>query len=191
MIQGICKTCTKGFESHVSSKRKFCSQICAWKSYLKSPSEKIGHSSAERQARHRSLHPKKDLCACGAEKHRVSKLCKDCHPKSVSGVHSPYFKGGYENHLKLNRQRAAQIKIIGDHTPQEWEILKAKYNYMCLCCKQREPEIKLSRDHIMPISKGGSDNISNIQPLCGSCNSIKRDKIISYIEPVKTLGAGL
>lgn len=68
----------------------------------------------------------------------------------------------------------------GSFTSEDWESLKSRYNYTCLCCGRSEPDIKLAADHIIPITKGGGSDISNIQPLCGLCNSKKYNKIIDF-----------
>lgn len=102
--------------------------------------------------------------------------------KAHLGKPSKKWKGGYENKLFLNNQR--RVKKIGNggfHSLIEWSLLKELHNWTCLCCKEREPFITITRDHIIPISKGGTDNIENIQPLCRSCNSKKYNKTISYV----------
>lgn len=66
------------------------------------------------------------------------------------------------------------------HTYWDWELLKKQYGYTCPCCKKGEPEIRLTEDHIIPLSKWGSDLIENIQPLCQHCNSMKHTKTIKY-----------
>jgi len=88
----------------------------------------------------------------------------------------------YEKKLFLNLRRLARKKNAeGSHTFEEWQELKKRFDNRCVCCWKQEPEIALTQDHVTPLSKQGTDYISNIQPLCRSCNSIKKDKIIAYV----------
>ena len=72
-------------------------------------------------------------------------------------------------HLKARRY-ARERGAEGSHTLDEWEKLKIKNGLRCVGCNKKR---KLTKDHIIPLSKGGSDFITNIQPMCGSCNSRK------------------
>jgi hypothetical protein len=54
-----------------------------------------------------------------------------------------------------------------------WDNLKAKRAYKCAHCGQAEPTIKLSPDHRIPRSRGGTNDEHNWQPLCEQCNNVK------------------
>ncbi len=79
--------------------------------------------------------------------------------------------------LKAHRRRTF-VKDLGNYTIEEWDNLCTYYNNECVCCFN---QVELTVDHIIPISRGGSNRIENIQPLCKPCNSKKYTKIISYI----------
>lgn len=91
---------------------------------------------------------------------------------------------------QANRKRKLlKMNVFGSHTQEEWENVKRKFGYKCVECGVNESELlvqypdtqfcKLTRDHIIPISKGGTDLISNIQPLCIGCNARKRNSFAS------------
>jgi 5-methylcytosine-specific restriction enzyme A len=42
--------------------------------------------------------------------------------------------------------------------------------YKCIFCGRNSKEVTLEIDHIIPFSKGGSNEISNLQTLCFDCN---------------------
>ncbi len=77
----------------------------------------------------------------------------------------------------VHRRRARKQNAGGSYTAQQWLDLCAYYDQRCLCCGLQEV---LTVDHIVPLSRGGSNDISNIQPLCRACNSAKYDRTIDY-----------
>ena len=80
---------------------------------------------------------------------------------------------------RLNRQRyrARLSAAHGSFSQDEWQQLCEQYEYRCACCGEKKP---LTVDHVIPLSRGGSNAIENIQPLCRTCNSSKKDKHIDY-----------
>jgi 5-methylcytosine-specific restriction enzyme A len=48
--------------------------------------------------------------------------------------------------------------------------------YQCRGCGATQ---ELTIDHIVPLAKGGTDDLSNLQTLCRSCNSRKQDQFDS------------
>ena len=99
------------------------------------------------------------------------------------GEKSRNWKGGITNDpdywaVAKAKRKTMILKNGGSHTLQEWNDLKRKYNYTCPMCGRKEPEIRLTQDHKIPLSKGGSNDIGNIQPLCKRCNSVKNAKLL-------------
>ena len=126
--------------------------------------------------------------SCLGKFNRRGKKKKLSPDKIHFGKESSNWKGGVCKDKKylcwLKNKRNRVVKRLNKkgslHTFGEWELLKKQYGYMCPCCKRVESEIKLTEDHIIPLSKGGSDYIENIQPLCMHCNAVKHTRIIKY-----------
>jgi 5-methylcytosine-specific restriction endonuclease McrA len=77
--------------------------------------------------------------------------------------------------VRYGREKGAE----GKYSLKQWYSVLSYYtpNGECLACGKVS---KLHRDHVVPLVKGGTNYIGNIQPLCRDCNSRKRDKTIDY-----------
>ena len=80
-------------------------------------------------------------------------------------------------HYAQNR-RARILGNGGELTLEEWDAILDFYGHKCLCCGR--DDVKLTIDHVIPIVHGGKHSADNVQPLCGPCNSRKKDKHIDY-----------
>jgi 5-methylcytosine-specific restriction endonuclease McrA len=79
-----------------------------------------------------------------------------------------------------NKRRLAKNESLDNFTADEWQTLKDAYDNTCLCCLKQEPDVQLTADHVVPVSKGGTNGIGNIQPLCKDCNCRKYTKETDY-----------
>lgn len=84
--------------------------------------------------------------------------------------------------IQAHTRRAKRTEAGGSYTEQEWLDLCSMYGQACLCCGEIT---KLTPDHVVPIAKGGSSNIDNIQPLCQPCNSKKSTATTDYRNTLK------
>lgn len=57
------------------------------------------------------------------------------------------------------------------------EYVFQRDNYQCRSCGKNQQEITLNIDHIIPLAKGGSNDMSNLQTLCRPCNQQKKHHI--------------
>jgi len=90
-----------------------------------------------------------------------------------------WIKANPERYRLMSAQgnMARRVRITGaegTHTRAEWLAIVARQNDKCLHCPQTG---NLTRDHIVPLSRGGSNYASNIQGLCKPCNSRKGARI--------------
>jgi hypothetical protein len=62
----------------------------------------------------------------------------------------------------------------------EWNGILERYNHRCFYCGDKKS--RLTRDHVVPVSKGGSDTVNNIVPACWHCNYSKRAKPVEQFK---------
>ena len=80
-----------------------------------------------------------------------------------------------------NARTKAVRRALGPIDMKGFAAKCADFQWVCqLCGKILTPET-VTIDHIVPVVKGGTNVLENLQPLCMHCNSLKRDKPMSAV----------
>ncbi len=74
-----------------------------------------------------------------------------------------------------HNRRARARGAGGSFTTEQWLAVCDHFGNKCPGCGRYA---KLTQDHIIPLSLGGTNDISNIQPLCQSCNCKKNNRVL-------------
>jgi hypothetical protein len=171
-----CIVCARNYaqKHHQANPEKHHEQVRKWQ---QANPEKVCEKSRRWQQAHWKKKQKYDRKWYQANSERQCETARKWQQANPEKAREHRRTAGIKTHCK--RKQAE-----GSYTTQEWIDLREKYDNRCLCCGRHQSELDrtLERDHIVPLSKHGTNWISNIQPLCHDCNGMggKGTKIIDY-----------
>lgn len=91
-----------------------------------------------------------------------------------------FFKHYYNNSLKIKYLDSIQPRLIAQKfigKKKVRDFIFNRDNNACLKCGSHH---RLELDHIIPISRGGENKLSNLQTLCKTCNISKSNNFKDY-----------
>lgn len=81
-------------------------------------------------------------------------------------------KNPFVHRRQNSKRRAAVLNSEGSHTAEDLKLLWIEQGGLCAYCDMRL-DVGCEVDHIIPLSRGGSDDIGNIALACPPCNGSK------------------
>jgi 5-methylcytosine-specific restriction endonuclease McrA len=85
-----------------------------------------------------------------------------------------------------HKRRAREEVTTADLTAAQWKIIIEQQGNRCAHCGcEFTADTMATKDHIIPVSKGGDLTFTNVQALCLPCNARKRDRLESELEYLK------
>lgn len=182
-IGSWCKACTNASSRRHYEANKDKLRVNARAAYWRTPDARRAASRlfAINHPEKRRTYRKEYYKANSEHASEYSKQWRLANPEYARVTYQEWARKNYDRIVVGNaRRRALEAAAPGVFTAREWRQLKEHYQYTCLRCKKTEPTIKLTIDHVIPLSKGGWNAVENIQPLCKPCNSGKKDRAVDY-----------
>lgn len=176
MITCICETCDRMFKKSLPrykrTKHDYCSLKCSGKS-------KRIDGALWRNPEHIKLYMREYT---KRNREKLNKQQRELNQRKPDNYHARQKRWRLNNPIKLRltNYRRYRTLVGGSVSEVDWNDIKERYNHRCANCQKQEPDIKLELDHIVPLSKSGCHEATNIQPLCRSCNGSKGNKEVLY-----------
>ena len=167
IYKDVCKECGEPYLTSKQNPGEYCSNSCS--------SKHLPPLSVE--ACKKISETKKGCIGYWKDKRRTEEQKKKQSESQIGNKNSNYKHGlwGTKEYKKYHdvKRRALKAGAEGSHTIEDLEYIYDHQKGICGKCKRYIPFKKMTVDHIVPISWGGSNYASNIQMLCLSCNSSK------------------
>lgn len=122
--------------------------------------------------------------------HHISNFCKDVEIKlSKEDIYKAalwnyktygYGKVSLDAYIGRNKVKLSSPRLYNVDVKLWYSILKIIFerdNYTCAYCGSVGG--KLEGDHIIPVSKGGTNELDNLTTSCRKCNRQKKNKTVS------------
>ena len=76
---------------------------------------------------------------------------------------------------------AREYDLLNDAPSLTNKNLFERDKHMCLYCGEFLYNCELTRDHVVPVSRGGADTWENVVTACRICNQYKADRLLEEI----------
>jgi len=167
-------TCPHGIKP--KTKCKQCLKIQKAASYQRTKDHVLAHMQeyrqqnlAERQAYDRCHYQetkfttRKEYLEKNRERERARDRKRQQKPERIAW-RRPY------NRMQNHKRRA-----LGEITVKTWNSILKSYKHKCVYCGSKE---NLELEHLLPVSKGGTNARKNLAPACSTCNRKKGNKTV-------------
>lgn len=97
------------------------------------------------------------------------------HPEAARETWRRYYqtpKGKLADQAHKNARRARLANVESTLTRKQWSEILAAFSGRCAYCGSA---VRITMDHVVPVSREGGHVPSNVVPACFSCNSRKND----------------
>lgn len=105
---------------------------------------------------------------------RSSQKWRDSHPEHNRAMKKAWREKNREKVRLMGRVRdERELLAPGEHSEAQWQLKLLEFDGKCAYCFAVGD---MQRDHLVPLSDGGSNSIGNIVPACSTCNQSKNAK---------------